>query len=119
MTLNGNLENLLQGAAGVAQQAAERAKVAAQIAKCHMQIGAEQEKIRKLCQNLGKVYYKDYITQEEPDEAEYEPLCQQISDGYRRISVLKDTIEDLKAQTGCTVTLPAEPAQPEEENPEA
>lgn len=67
------------------------------ISKCKVLIAAEQEKIRTLYTQLGKVYYKDYVTDEEPDEAEYKPLCNQISARYRKISALRDRIEEVKA----------------------
>ena len=59
-------------------------------------IAAEQENIRRNYTKLGKVYYKDYITDEEPDDAEYLPLCESVSESYRRINELRDEIDDLK-----------------------
>ena len=54
------------------------------------------ETIRQLYARLGKLCYKDRITDEEPDEAEYKPLCDEISRSYRCISRLRDEIEDAK-----------------------
>lgn len=79
-----------------AQLAAEKTKTLAKIGRYKVKIAKLQETIRKDYQKLGKVYYKDYVTDEEPDEAEYDPICREISECYRRISILRDAIEDLK-----------------------
>ena len=92
-----NFDNLKEKAYYAASLTADTAKHLALISKYRLAILAEQEKIRSLCTKLGKVYYKDYITDEEPDEAEYSPLCDRISDCYRRINELREKLEDLKA----------------------
>ncbi|MCQ2418636.1 MAG: hypothetical protein MJ085_02515 [Clostridia bacterium] len=79
-----------------AHSAADKTKALAKIGRYKVKIAKLQEQIRKAYQQLGKVYYKDFVTDEEPDEAEYDPLCQQISECYRRITILRDAIEDLK-----------------------
>ena len=81
-------------AAGTAMDAA---RYVAFMSKRRLEILAEQEKIRRLYTRLGKVYYKDYVTDEEPDEAEYAPLCEKISEAYRRINHLRDEMEEAKA----------------------
>ena len=91
-----NVENLKEKAAGVALSAAKTAKHLAFLAKKRMEIALEQDKIRRAYTKLGKVYYKDYITDEEPDEAEYKPLCEGISDSFRRINELKDEMSAAK-----------------------
>ncbi len=75
----------------------DAARYMAFMSKRRLEIAAEQEKIRRLYTRLGKVYYKDYVTDEEPDEAEYEPLCEQISEGYRRINRLREEMEAARA----------------------
>lgn len=92
------MENLKEKAADAALSAAKTAKYLAFIAKKRMEITMEQEKIRRAYTKLGKVYYKDYITDEEPDEAEYQPLCESISESFRRINELKDEIATAKAE---------------------
>ena len=62
----------------------------------YQEYAREQEKIRRLYAKLGKVYYKDYVTDEEPDEAEYAPICNAISDSFRRINTLKEELSDAK-----------------------
>ncbi len=89
-------EELKDKAIHVAGVTADAAKQLAMVSKCRIQIAAEQEKIRNLYTKLGKLYYKDFVTDEEPDEAEYQPLCDGISDHYRKISRLRDLMEQAK-----------------------
>lgn len=91
------VENLKEKAAGAAMNAAKTAKHLAFVAKKRMELAVEQEKIRRAYTKLGKIYYKDYVTDEEPDEAEYKPLCDSITDCFCRINAIKDEIEEAKA----------------------
>lgn len=91
-----NTEELKEKAAGAALNAAKAAKYVAFVSKKRMEIALEKEKIRRIYAKLGKVYYKDYVTDEEPDEAEYRPLCESISDHFRRINELEAEIADAK-----------------------
>ena len=83
-------QNIAGGAVGATRYMAT-------VSKCRMEILAEKERIRRLYTRLGKVYYKDFVTDEEPDEAEYAPLCEKISEAYRRINALREEMEDAKA----------------------
>ena len=85
-----------QKATEAAQSAAKAAKYVAFVSKKKLAIAAEQEKIRRAYGRLGKVYYKDYVTDEEPDDAEYAPICNAISDSFRRINTLKEELSDAK-----------------------
>lgn len=93
-----NVENLKEKAAGAALSAAKTAKYLAFVAKKRMEIAMEQEKIRRAYTKLGKIYYKDYVTDEEPDEAEYKPLCESISESFCRINALKDEMAEAKEE---------------------
>ncbi len=84
-------------ACNAAESAMDAARYMAFMSKRRLEIAAEQERIRRLYTRLGKVYYKDYVTDEEPDEAEYEPLCDKISEAFRRINRLREEMEDAKA----------------------
>ena len=92
-----NYEELKAKAKKAAGGAVDVAKQLALLSKCKVQIVAEQEKIRSLYTKLGKLYYKDFITDEEPDEAEYEPLCDNISAHYRKLSQLRDLMNEIKS----------------------
>ena len=80
-----------------AGSAMDAARYMAYMSKRRLEILAEQEKIRRLYTRLGKVYYKDYVTDEEPDEAEYAPLCEKLSEAFQRINRLREEMEDAKA----------------------
>lgn len=99
MEIKATVNAICDKAGEAAHAAKDTTKTLAKIAKCKMQILKLQEGIRKNYQKLGKVYYKDFITDEEPDEAEYDPLCRQISESYQRISRLKEMIAELKVGT--------------------
>ncbi len=92
-----NFDSLKQKFRSAASVTVDATKQFALISKCKVQIAAEQEKIRCLYAQLGKLYYKDYVTDEEPDEAEYKPLCSQISAHYRKIAELRERMEEVKA----------------------
>lgn len=91
-----SMEVLKEKATEAAQSAAKTAKYVALVSKKRLAILSEQEKIRRNYTRLGKVYYKDYVTDEEPDEAEYRPVCEEISESYRRINALRDEIAAAK-----------------------
>lgn len=113
MEMKEKMDAAMECAADVMQRAAKTAKHYAGIAKKKMEIRVEEEHIRKNYTKLGKLYYKDYITEAEPDAAEYEPLCAAISDSYRRITDLKQEIADAAeaddaAETACDESEPEE-----------
>lgn len=91
-----NVEALKDKVVDAAQAAGRVAKLAATISQKKVLIAREQERIRRNYTRLGKVYYKDYVTDEEPDEAEYKPLCEEISNSFRYINDLKEDIGDAK-----------------------
>lgn len=93
-----NVEALKDKVVDAAQAAGRAAKLAAAISQRKVLIAREQERIRRNYTRLGKVYYKDYVTDEEPDEAEYKPLCEEISNSFRYINDLKEEIEDAKEE---------------------
>ena len=115
---NENFEVLKEAAAGVAKSAAEKTKLLSIIAKDNLEILAEQDKMRKAYTELGKVYYKDFAMEEEPDEAEYLPWCSKITECRKKIEALKDEIADCKEKLGGDadelVIVLVEEAYPEE-----
>lgn len=96
MALNDNIEALKKLAAEVAQAATRFTKTAATVTKANFSMLSEQEKLKKAYQELGKLYYRDYITGEEPDDAEYIPLCDAITETTKLIDELKSKVEDAK-----------------------
>ena len=105
------METLKCKAVHVAAGAAQTARLVALISKKKFAILAEQDKIRRCYTQLGKVYYKDYVTDEEPDDAEYDPLCERISQSFRRINRLRQELE--AAKTKLAGEQPEDEAEPE------
>ena len=91
-----NMEAIYEKAVDVAQSAKRTAVLLATISQKKLLIAREQEKIRRNYTRIGKVYYKDYVTDEEPDDAEYATICNAISDSFRRINTLKEELADAK-----------------------
>ena len=112
------LETLKCKAVHVAGGAAQTARLVALISKKKLAILAEQDKIRRCYTQLGKVYYKDYVTDEEPDDAEYDPLCERISQSFRRINRLRLELEAAKTKLAGEQPEDEAEARPETE-PEA
>ena len=97
MAWNDNLETLKGLVAEAAQAAARVTKSAASVTKSNISILAEQEKQKKAYMELGKLYYRDFITGEEPDDAEYLPLCDAITEAVKNIEALRGDVEQAKA----------------------
>lgn len=92
------METVKNAVSSAAESAAKAAKYYSFVSKKRLAILAEKEKIRRNYTKLGKVYYKDYVTDEEPDDAEYVPLCEAISNSYRLINALKEQIAIAKEE---------------------
>ena len=93
-----NMDHFKEKANEAAVSAAKVAKYVAFVSKKRLAIISEQEKIRRAYTKLGKVYYKDYVTDEEPDEAEYKPLCDAITASFSRINDIKEELAAAKAE---------------------
>ena len=93
-----NMDHFKEKASEAAVSAAKVAKYVAFVSKKRLAIVSEQDKIRRAYAKLGKVYYKDYVTDEEPDEAEYKPLCDAITASFSRINDIKEELAAAKAE---------------------
>lgn len=102
------MSTMKEMAGEAAQGAAKAARYLATVSKCRLEILTEKERIRRCYTKIGKIYYKDFVTDEEPDEAEYQPLCDRISNSYRRINRLKEEIERAKEEYRCGETAEEE-----------
>lgn len=96
MDFNETFENFKTKATEAAQTAATKAKNLAQIAKANIDIRSEQEKQKKAYTELGKLFYRDFITGEEADGAEYMPWCDKVTESVQKVNKLRDLIEELK-----------------------
>lgn len=106
MAFSDNLDLLKEKAASAAQLAAKKTKQVAAVAKANVSILAEEDKIKKAQQELGKLYYRDFAMEEEPDEAEYLPWCEKITESRKMIETLRAQIED--ARNGADVSTDEE-----------
>ncbi len=97
MNFSENLENAKNMALEAAAAAKSKAKQIAAIAKANISIYAEEDKVKKAEQQLGKLYYRDYAVGEEMDTAEYLPWCQKIDESKQLIEELRAYIDELKA----------------------
>ena len=96
MAWNDSLEALKGFVAEAAQAAARVTKSAAAVTKSNISILTEQDKQKKAYLELGKLYYRDFITGEEPDDAEYLPLCEAITEAAKNIEALRAELEEAK-----------------------
>ena len=121
MAFTDHIETIRGFATNAAQTAAGKTKKLASIAKANFAILAEEDKVKKAQQELGKVYYKNFVSGEEADLAEYLPLCEKITESLKLIESLKAEIEE--ARGGAAPAAPAEDFNieevPAEEAPEA
>ena len=96
MALMENLETIREKATEAAAAAANSTKRLAEIAKANIAIYSQEDKIKKAQLELGKLYYRDYVVDEEMDMAEYLPWCKKIDEAKKTIADLQDYIDDLK-----------------------
>jgi len=96
MAMNEKFEAFMAKANDVAQAAARKATDMAGIAKAKVAILAEEDKIKKAHQELGKLYYQDFTSGNTPNAAEYLPWCDKITGSKEEIVKLQKQIEELK-----------------------
>ena len=97
MAKNNGFDALKSMINDVAMAATRMTKSAAAVTKANINILTEQDKLKKAYMELGKLYYRDYITGEEPDDAEYIPLCDAITEATKNIDGLRATVQDIRA----------------------
>lgn len=100
MAFSDNIDAIKGYAANAAQTAVKKTRMLASIAKANIAILAEEERIKKAQLELGKIYYKDFILDEEPDQAEYLPLCDRITESLKLIDNLKLEIAIARQEVG-------------------
>lgn len=81
-----------------AQAASQRTRDLTAIAKANMAIKTEEGKIRKAENELGKLYYADFIAGNTPEGEAYAPWCDKITEAKAVIEEQKAAIEALKAK---------------------
>lgn len=111
MALNDSFETLKNMLTDFAQVATRMTKSAAAVTKANINILSEQDKLKKAYMELGKLYYRDYITGEEPDDAEYLPLCDAITKATQNIDNLRTTVQDIRSAKDDDLTEEASEAE--------
>lgn len=111
MALNDSFEVLKNMLTDFAQVATRMTKSAAAVTKANINILSEQDKLKKAYMELGKLYYRDYITGEEPDDAEYLPLCDAITEATQNIDNLRTTVQDIRSAKDDDLTEEASEAE--------
>lgn len=115
MAFSDRFESLKGFAANASQSAAKRSRKLATMAKANIAIQQEEVKVKKAQYELGKVFYKNFISGEDADMSEYLPLCEKITTSLNIIEGLKAEIEQAKAGDEAAVEeAPAEEAPAEE-----
>lgn len=97
MAFSDRFESLKDFAANASQSAAKRSRKLATMAKANIAIQQEEVKVKKAQYELGKVFYKNFVSGEETDMSEYLPLCEKITTSLNIIEGLKAEIEQAKA----------------------
>lgn len=117
MDFNETMDALKKLASDMAQTASTAAKKAALVTKTNLEILSQTDKRKKAYLELGKLYYRDFIMENEPDDAEYLPLCDKITEATKAIDELKAVLEKGSAQPAEEEEQPAEDAGEAEEVP--
>ncbi len=121
MAISDNLDGLKKFVSDFAQTAATLTKKAASATRTNVSLLTEQEKLKKAYLELGKLYYRDFISGDEPDDAEYLPLCRMITETEENIEAMRGKLETLKSGLfgGETADAETEPADAAPSDPAA
>lgn len=79
-------------AAGTFKNAKKKAEDVAAVAKANLAIHKEQENIKKAQQELGEMYYQDYVSDSPLKLSDYEEVCRRIDESKRKIAELKESV---------------------------
>ena len=98
MAIPDRIDDLKKFVSDFAQGAASLTRKAASATRTNVSLIAEQERQKKAYLELGKLYYRDFITGEEPDDAEYLPLCAVITETTRNIEAMREKLDTMKSR---------------------
>jgi polyhydroxyalkanoate synthesis regulator phasin len=88
-------DNIGKKVGDVAQSAAKKSGELIEINKLNSNIGNEEDSIKSLYNEIGKLVYQRYL-QDMLDNEEYRSSCENIKGHQENISALKAKIEDIK-----------------------
>lgn len=98
MAISDNFDSIKELAAAAASTAADKAYILAERAKTKLGIRKQEDKIKKLYMQLGRLCYCDYLSDEEPRNEEYRQLCHKIDETKLVITKLHDYLERIGAE---------------------
>ena len=87
-------------AGGLAQEAANKTRQAAQTARINLAISQEQEKIKKAYTELGKLYFEDFQKDKAPEGTDYLLWVGKITAAKARITALRAELDPGEPITG-------------------
>ena len=93
-----SFETLKSRVQAAASFAAKKTDALAGMAKAHLAIHQEEEKIKKAESELGRLYYNDYLAGSEADTAAYQEICDRITASKLLIEGMKAEVSDLNAK---------------------
>lgn len=96
MSFQENFEAFSGRVTEAAQIAAQKAKDLALIARTKVQIVSEEDKIKKAQIELGKLCYRDFTADAEPERTEYLPWCEKINECRAAIEQLQTMIAAIR-----------------------
>jgi len=93
-------KNISKRVTEVAQVAAKKSSEVVEITKLNMSINAEEDKIQKLYEEIGKIIYDCFKSQEDVPE-EIKEFCAEIQESENNIKKYKKRILELKSLKLC------------------
>lgn len=84
------LDNLTRKVSDTAKAAAKKSGNVVEITRLNMGIGSEEEKVRKLYGEMGRILYDVYM--------EGEPINEDLLQFCEKIDIINRSIEDMKAK---------------------
>jgi hypothetical protein len=101
------LDNITKRVTDTAKAAAKKSGGVVEVTKLNMSIGSDEEKVRKLYSEMGKIVYDEYGEGEEISDTLKE-YCEKIDLIHNNIEEMKQKILELrnvKACPGCGIEL--------------
>ena len=94
------LDNITRKVTDTAKAAAKKSGSVVEVTRLNMNIGAEEEKVRKIYNEMGKQLYEDYTERKIVGETLLEH-CEKIDEIIRNIDEMREKILELKNVKAC------------------
>lgn len=92
-------EKLGEKISSTSKDVAKKTKDLADIAKINMQISGEEDNIKDLYHQIGKKYYELHPNS---NKAEFEALCNSVTQSLEKINTYKEQIQSIKGVKKCS-----------------